>query len=89
MGRHGVRTESNAMSLTLGVLLGVLAVAAAVAYRRRLAGFGEPERLTDEAIQRIEQEGRLEVDDEPLDLDTIRDEESRFWEETWDEPEEL
>lgn len=77
------------MSLTLGVLLGVLAVMAAVAYRRRLAGLREQERLTDDAIRRIEQEGKLEIDDEPLDLDTIRDEESRFWEETWDEPEEL
>lgn len=84
-----VRTESNAMSLTLGMLLGVLAVMAAIAYRRRLAGLREQEHLTDDAIRRIEQEGTLEVDDEPLDLDTIRDEESRFWEETWDEPEEL
>lgn len=84
-----VRTDSNAMGLTLGMLLGVLAVMAAIAYRRRLAGLREQERLTDDAIRRIEQEGTLEVDDEPLDLDTIRDEESRFWEETWDEPEEL
>lgn len=77
------------MNLTLGMLLGVLAVMAAIAYRRRLAGLREQERLTDDAIRRIEQQGTLEVDDEPLDLDTIRDEESRFWEETWDEPEEL
>lgn len=77
------------MTLTLGVLLGVLAVMAAIGYRRRLAGLREQERITDDSIRRIEQEGKLELDDEPLDLDTIRDEESRFWEESWDEPEEL
>lgn len=77
------------MSLTLGGLLGVLAVMAAIGYRRRLASLREQERITDDAIRRIEQEGTLEFDDEPLDLDTIRDEESRFWEESWDEPDEL
>jgi hypothetical protein len=30
----------------------------------------------------------IEVE-EPLVFDAIEDEESRFWEETWDEPEEL
>ncbi len=44
--------------------------------------------LVDEAIRRIETEGRVEVD-EPNDLDHIREEEARFWDETaWDDPEE-
>lgn len=77
------------MSFALSVLLGVLLVVAAIAYRRRLTGLRDQHRLTDEEIRRIENEGVLETENEPLDLDAIRDEESRFWEETWDEPEEL
>lgn len=50
-----------------------------------------PPTLDDDAIRRIEDVGVVSTDeDEPLDLDEIRKEESLFWEEErWDEAEEL
>jgi hypothetical protein len=74
-------------------LTAILVIAAAVLYLRRLraqraqASTG----LTDDMIRAIEGEGRIDVEEaEPLDLDHIREEESRFWEEEpWDETEEL
>lgn len=80
------------MSGTLWIVLGGLAVAAGVAVRRRIRRVRRREgrvELDDEAIRRIEETGRLEVDRrEPLDHDRIREEEDRFWAETWDEPDE-
>lgn len=72
------------------VALGVLALAAGVAVRWRIRkgirGDGEPE-VDEETVRRIEEEGRVETDErEPLDHDRIREEEDRFWSETWDEP---
>jgi hypothetical protein len=71
----------------LALLIGILAAAAGIGMvRRRWA-----ERhgvLTDDDIRRIEEEGSVDVEEEPLDLEDIRDEETRFWEESWDEPEE-
>lgn len=49
---------------------------------RRLKGGG----LSDGAIRQIEASGRVEVD-EPLDLEEAAEEEERFWDESWDEPE--
>lgn len=72
--------------------LTLLVVAAAVRLRRRLGRRTDASpRLDDEAIRRIETEGRLVSDeDEPLDLDEIAQEERRFWdEEEWDSAEEL
>lgn len=73
------------------MLLALLVVAGAAVYRKRLGrtGAAEPGHLLDdELIRRIETEGRVEVD-EPNDLDHIREEEARFWDETaWDDPEE-
>jgi hypothetical protein len=43
--------------------------------------------LTDDMIRQIEERGRVELD-EPLDLDQIQEEEARFWEEHWDDPDE-
>ncbi len=61
-----------------------------VVTRRWLAARAERRTaLTDEAIRAIELHGRLETDDEPLDLGEIDAEERRFWEEEeWDESEE-
>jgi hypothetical protein len=73
----------------VGVLLGLLAVAAGLMYRSRLTRVirsGEPV-LTDDMIRQIEDRGRVDVE-EPLDLDEIEEEEARFWEEPWDEPDE-
>jgi hypothetical protein len=43
--------------------------------------------LTDDMIRQIEERGRVELD-EPLDLGQIQEEEARFWEEHWDDPDE-
>jgi hypothetical protein len=73
----------------LGIVLAVLALLAGALYLLRLREVrGGGPALTDEMIERIEALGRVEVD-EPLDMEQIRDEEFRFWEEPYDEPEEL
>ena len=67
---------------------GALLVAGAwYANRRRLRSMRQG-GLSDAAIRRIEASGRVELD-EPLDLDEAREEEERFWNESWDEPEPL
>lgn len=74
------------------LLLSVLVVVAGLVARWRLRSRTRSGRirLSDEAIRRIEREGRLETDErEPLDREQIREEEDRFWSETWDEPENL
>jgi hypothetical protein len=72
-----------------GVLLGLLAVAAGLMYRSRLTRVirSSDPVLTDDMIRQIEDRGRVDVE-EPLDLDEIQEEEARFWEEPWDEPDE-
>lgn len=75
------------MSFLAGMFAGLLLVAVLLQLRRRrdaAPGSG----LTDDQIRVIEERGAVEVED-PLDLDHIRDEEQRFWEESWDEPEEF
>jgi hypothetical protein len=72
-----------------GVLLGILALTGGLIYRSRLTratGSREPV-LTDDMLRQIEQSGWIELD-EPLDLEEIQEEEARFWEEPWEEPEE-
>jgi hypothetical protein len=71
-------------------LLGALAVLAGwLGYRRRLDRIRGP-TLTDEQIRAIEEGGSLRHDmDEPLDLEEAAEEEERFWDESWDEPEPL
>jgi hypothetical protein len=72
-------------------LLGAMVVTASwLGYRRRLARVRGPV-LTDEQIRAIEERGTLRLDemDEPLDLHDAQEEEERFWDESWDEPEPL
>jgi hypothetical protein len=72
------------------ISFGLLALVAGLVYRSRLnraIGSREPV-LSDDMIRQIETSGRIDVD-EPLDLGEIQEEEARFWEETWDEPDEL
>ncbi|HET9981951.1 MAG TPA: hypothetical protein VFQ38_00120 [Longimicrobiales bacterium] len=76
----------SAVSLLLGILVGI--AAAAYARRRLEARMSRRSVLTDQAIREIEERGELSVDD-PLDWDEVREEEERFWGEGWDEPEEL
>lgn len=72
-----------------GIALSILAIVAGVAYVRRLWRLKRergPE-LDDDMIRRIEETGRVEVDD-PLDMEEIRREEERFWSDSpWEEPE--
>ncbi|MEJ2216119.1 MAG: hypothetical protein P8099_05835 [Gemmatimonadota bacterium] len=72
-----------------GLTLAVAAALAVVGYvisRRRLQARRREASLDDDAIRRIEAGGRVDVE-EPLDLDEAREEEERFWNEDWDEPE--
>lgn len=66
-------------------LFGALLVTAGwLGYRRRLSEVRP--RLTDDDIRAIEEGGRIGAE-EPLDLEEAADEEERFWDESWDEPE--
>lgn len=62
----------------------LLVAAAGLAARHRLSRLRDG--LSDDDIRALERGARIEVD-EPLDLDEAADEEARFWNETWDEPE--
>lgn len=75
------------MTLVPGVFAG-LVLAAVVVWLRKRGAHADGEALTDAQIRAIETEGSVQLE-EPLDLDHIRDEETRFWEESWDEPEEF
>jgi hypothetical protein len=75
--------------MSVWTIIAVLAIIGGLIGLRRMRGarMADDSNLTDEMIRAIEERGRVEVD-EPLDFEAIEDEESRFWEETWDEPEE-
>lgn len=70
--------------LTL-VLAAGLAVVGYVLSRHHLRARRQAASLDDDAIRRIETQGRVDVE-EPLDLQEAHEEEERFWEEDWDEP---
>jgi hypothetical protein len=74
-------------NVLFGIVAAVLAIAAGLLYRNRLedARREEPGALDDDLIRQIEQDGFIEIE-EPLDLDHIREQEERFWGESWDEP---
>jgi hypothetical protein len=76
--------------LSVWTVIAVLAIAGGLIGIRRVrnARHADDTNITDDMIRSIVDRGRIEVE-EPLDFDAIQDEESRFWEETWDEPEEL
>lgn len=74
--------------LYLGLALLVLAVGVLVRLRIRSRRDGPVPKVTDDVVQEIERRGRVEGE-EPLDYDRIREEEDRFWSETWDRPESL
>lgn len=64
--------------------LAVLVLVGWLLFRSRMNRSGS--RLTDDAIEDIEERGWLATD-EPLDLEDIQDEERQFWTEDWEEPE--
>ena len=72
------------LGLAVLVLVAGFVVRRRIHRRTRSGGF----EVTDEVVRQIEREGRVRTDErEPLDRDRIREEEDRFWSETWDEPE--
>lgn len=74
-----------ATSVGMLALIGVLYGAR---WLRRVPDLSAP-ALTDDMVRQIEESGFVELD-EPLDLEQIQDEETRFWNEaSWEEPEEL
>jgi hypothetical protein len=73
----------------IALLTGLLALVAGFLYRARVSravGQRGP-ALSDDMVRQIEESGWVEVD-EPLDYEEIQQEEARFWEEPWDEPDE-
>ncbi|HSJ23827.1 MAG TPA: hypothetical protein VK929_04015 [Longimicrobiales bacterium] len=77
------------VTILLGLALGGLALTASLVFRARLnrvVGSRET-ALSDEMVRQIEESGWVEVD-EPLDYEEIQEEEARFWEEPWEEPDE-
>lgn len=72
--------------------LGVLAAVAWYSVRARLRRSLRTRavEVDDEAIAQILEDGVLATDeDDPLDLEHIREEEENFWKKPWDEAEEL
>ena len=70
------------------VLLAIVAAAGAILTRRRIREYvSGRDRIDDDMIRRIEQDGTIEIED-PTDMDEVRREEERFWSETWDVPDE-
>lgn len=74
-------------------MLGALALLAGllvIARRRRHAAMFTKSHITDDIVRQIEQSGYVEVDDEPLDIEQIQEEETRFWNEaSWEETDEF
>jgi hypothetical protein len=73
-----------------GLLLAGLVLVAGAMYRGRVRRLRAEEATTlnDALVRQIEEQGFVDVDD-PLDHQTIQEEEARFWEdEPWEESEE-
>jgi hypothetical protein len=76
----------------LWFLLSGLVVYAWIGMRRKIRKSLQvpPPHVDDQDVRQIEEIGTLITDDPaPLDLDIIREKEDEFWEQTWDEAEEL
>jgi len=74
----------------IGLLFAGLALVAGLVYRSRMRRLRSEEATTlnDDLIRQIEERGWVDLD-EPLDHDTIQEEEARFWEEEpWEEADE-
>lgn len=71
------------------ILLAVLAaIGGLIGVERVRAARRSHPHITDDMVRRVEEDGELWVeDDEPLDLESIREEEERFFDD-WDEIEE-
>ncbi len=78
--------------MLVGVGLGILAAVAWFSVRSRLRRSlrSQSVEVDDTAIAQILVNGVFATDeDDPLDLEHIRQEEENFWEKTWDEAEEM
>ena len=70
--------------LFIGLALIVAVVGFLARRERRSRG------LSDDLVRQIEQTGRVDAEDvDGVDLEQVRAEEDAFWEQTWDDPEEL
>ncbi|MGI9626557.1 MAG: hypothetical protein ACR2QM_06965 [Longimicrobiales bacterium] len=72
-------------SVFLGLAVLTVCAGAVIRWRvlKRTGQLGA--RLSDADIRGIEEQGTLAMDDDPLDLDEVREAEERFWQETWEE----
>lgn len=77
------------MNNLLWITFAVLAALAGARVWLRIRGARPPlvPTLDDEEIRRLERGGSIRIDT-PTDLGEVAAEEERFWEETWDEPDE-
>ena len=75
--------------MSFWILIGLLALAGGLLARRKIREATRSPGLTDDMVRRIERRGRLDWEEEELDLEEIREEEDEFWAQTWDEPEPL
>ncbi len=77
----------NLLWFALGGSFTLLVVAASLALHRKRKGiFGRGLVVDDEMVRAILEHGEVFVEEEPLDLLVIEEEEERFWSEPWDEP---
>jgi cytochrome c-type biogenesis protein CcmH/NrfF len=77
------------MTTLLWITLALLVVVAGVrVWLRARRGHGpRVHPLTDEEIRRLERGGSVSIEP-PTDMGEVAEEEQRFWEEHWDEPDE-
>ena len=76
------------MTTEVLLILGILALLAGWRARQRVRAKQRQNLLTDDTLRDIETRGTVEID-EPLDHEEIARQERRFFEETWDEPEDF
>jgi hypothetical protein len=77
--------ENNLLWIALAVLAAVWGARLWISIRRDRRP--EVYSLSDEEIRRLERGGSIRID-APTDLEEVAEEEARFWEESWDEPNE-
>jgi hypothetical protein len=75
------------MTSTVLIVLILLVLVAGWRARDRLRRMKHGPSISDDMVRDIETRGTVDVE-EPLDYDEIAREEQRFFEETWDEPDE-
>lgn len=77
------------MNTLFWIAVAALAIIGGLRVWRRVRRARQPEvrPLTDEEIRQLERGGSIEIEP-PTDMDEVAEEERRFWEQSWDEPDE-